>query len=310
MTTSTLSSAPVGNRLRTWFQAIRFFSFTASVVPILVGSVLAWRASDVNVALVLAMLVASVACQAGANLANDFYDHRSGVDTFDSLGPSKVIQQGLLSPTEVRRGMVVAFALATAVGVGIAMTTDWVVFWLAFASLAIAYGYTAGPKPLGYIALGEIAVFFAMGPAMVVGSFYVLTGHVSVASVLTSIPIGFLVAAILHANNIRDIEPDRGAGKRTLATILGRRGATIEFTILVVGAYLLIVAMILKHPGLWPVGLTGLSLPLALNLIRATGGNPDEASMNRVLRQTAGLHLRFGFLLIGGLLIVTLLERT
>lgn len=300
----------VGSRLRTWFQAIRFFSFTASVVPILVGSVLAWRASNVSVVLCLAMLMASVACQAGANLANDYYDHCSGVDTFDSLGPSKVIQQGLLSPIEVRRGMVVAFSLATVIGIGILIATGWVVFWLALACLAIAYGYTAGPKPLGYIALGEIAVFFAMGPAMVVGSFYVLTGRVSVASMLTSLPIGFLVAAILHANNIRDIEPDRVARKRTLATIFGRRGATIEFTLLVGGAYLVIAAMILKHPGLWPVGLTGLSLPLAVHLIRATASNPDESTMNRVLRQTAGLHLRFGLLLIGGLLIVTFLERT
>jgi 1,4-dihydroxy-2-naphthoate polyprenyltransferase len=213
------------SRWRIWLQAVRYFSFTASAIPILIGSSLALVDREFDALLFLVMLAASIACHAGANLANDYFDHVKGIDTPESLGPSKVIQQSLLTPAEVRRGMIVAFAIATVLGLVIVAQTGWQILALALASLGAAYFYTGGPKPLGYIALGEITVLVFMGPVMIGGAYYVLAERLTWEVILASLPIGSLVAAILHANNVRDVDLDRRAGKVTLATLLVRRGA-------------------------------------------------------------------------------------
>jgi 1,4-dihydroxy-2-naphthoate polyprenyltransferase len=296
--------------IRVWFKAVRFFSFTASTIPILVGSSLAFVDHAFTWWLFLVMLVASIACHAGANLANDYFDYRKGIDTDESLGPSKVIQLGLLSSDQVKRGTIKAFALAAALGAVIVWNSGWPVFVLAIFSLAIAIFYTAGPKPLGYVALGELAVFLAMGPAMVGGSYYVLAEQLTWEAAVLSLPIGFLVAAILHANNIRDMSLDRAAGKITLANLLGRRFATVEYAILIIAAYLTIAALIVTAPRFWPVAIVVVTLPVANRLIRTVASGPDMLAHNRVLRKTAGLHLRFGALVTLGLLTRALLDRT
>ena len=294
---------------RVWLQAVRIFSFTASVIPILVGSALAIVERSFHLPLFVAMVVASIACHAGANLANDYFDHARGIDTPESLGPSKVIQQGLLSPTAVRNGMLVAFAFATIVGLAIVAAAGWQILVLALASLAAAYFYTGGPKPLGYVALGELTVFVFMGPVMVGGAFYVLTETITRTSLLVSIPIGLLVAAILHANNIRDIDLDRAAGKVTLATIFGRNGANLEYRLLVGGAYLAIISVVVNDGRLWPSLVVFLTLPTAVALIRLVCTAPDAPTLNVVLRRTAGLHLRFGVLTTVGLLLAAIIDR-
>jgi len=295
--------------VRAWLQAIRIFSFTASVIPILVGSALALVDDEFDVSLFLLMLLASVACHAGANLANDYFDHRKGIDTPESLGPSKVIQQGLLTPEQVKRGMIIAFGIATAFGLLIVAQSGWQILALALASLAAAYLYTGGPKPLGYIALGELVVLIFMGPVMVVGAYYVLTGDVTATSVLVSLPIAMLVAVILHANNVRDIPLDRAAGKITLAILLGRRGATYEYWLLAGGAYLFTVVTVLTRPELWPVLLVFMTSPMAYRLCRNIAVGADAPALNRVLRATAGLHMRFGSLFALGLLLAAVIDR-
>lgn len=291
-------------RARIWFQAVRFFSFTASAIPILVGSSLAIVDRSFDLVLFLAMLVASVACHAGANLANDYFDHRKGIDTDESLGPSKVIQLGYLTPREVIRGMLVAFSIATILGFYIVFRTGWPILALAVLSLAAAVLYTGGPKPLGYVALGELTVFVFMGPVMVTGAYYVLTGVVTRSSVLVAVPIGLLVAAILHANNIRDIDLDREAGKQTLANLLGRRAANIEYAVLVLGSYIAIVMVILFDTRLWPLGIALVTIPTAASLTTTVYSEADPLVLNGVLRKTAGLHLR-----VGGLMTIALLFR-
>jgi 1,4-dihydroxy-2-naphthoate octaprenyltransferase len=259
--------------------------------------------------LFLLMLCASVACHAGANLANDYYDHIKGVDTEESLGPSKVIQQGLLSPVEVKRGMFVAFAIATALGLIIVALSSWVILVLALASLAAAVLYTGGPKPLGYFALGELTVFIFMGPVMIGGAYYVMAEKLTLEAVLASIPIGLLVAVILHANNMRDIPLDQKAGKVTLATLLGLRGAGIEYVVLVAGAYVATLALIAAEPGLWPVLLVAITLPAAIALCQIALTATDVLQLNVLLRRTAGLHMRFGASMTAGLVIAAVVER-
>jgi 1,4-dihydroxy-2-naphthoate octaprenyltransferase len=308
-TSQPLPTGAKPSRFKIWFQAVRFFSFTASVIPILVGSAIALIDRVFDPLMFGLMVLASVACHAGANLANDYFDHVKGVDTNESLGPSKVIQRGLLTPAEVKRGMLIAFGIATALGLVIVAHAGWPILVLALLSLAAAFFYTGGPKPLGYIALGEVTVFIFMGPVMIGGAYYVHAGTVTWQVLVASIAVAAMVAEILHANNIRDIELDRRAGKVTLATLLGRRGAAHEYLFLIVVAYGAVVGLVAGDPSLWPVLVVGVCLPTtaALTRIAYTGTLPAE--LNRLLRRTAGLHLRFGALLTGGLLIRVLLDR-
>jgi 1,4-dihydroxy-2-naphthoate octaprenyltransferase len=201
------------SRLKIWIQAMRFFSFTASIVPIAIGCALAIVDGEFSFWLALVMLLAGCATHAGCNLANDYFDHVKGVDNAASVGPSRVIQQRLLEPYEVRRGMIVAFAIATVLGLIVVIESGWPILIVALFSLAAAILYTGGPKPLGYMALGEVTVFVFMGLVMVMGAYYVLVDEINWRSFLVAAPIGFLSAAILHANDIRDIEPDQSAGK-------------------------------------------------------------------------------------------------
>ncbi len=296
-------SAP--GRVAVWLKAVRVFSFTASVVPILVGSAVASYHGAVSLPLSLAMLLASVACHAGCNLANDYHDHQRGTDTAESLGPSGVIQSGLLSAERVRTGMLVAFGTASALGLSIVAATGWQILVLALACLAAAYFYTGGPRPLAYIALGEVTVFLAMGPAMVVGSAYVLTGRVTTVALLASLPVGLLVAAILHANNVRDMDLDRAAGKVTVATWRGRGFANAEFAALVGLAYPTTLSLVVVDRGLWPALLPLATGPFAVGLIRSLVGATTPQGLNKALRETARLHFRFGLLLAVGLLLAT-----
>ncbi len=290
-------------------RAIRYHSFTASIIPILVGSALALVDGDFSWPLVVAMLIASVACHAGANMTNDYFDYQKGVDNDRNLGPHKVIQLGLLTVNQVRSGMIAAFSLATLAGVYIVLSTDWRVFVLALASLGAAFFYTAGSKALGYIALGEVTVFLFMGPAMVCGSYYVLTGTVTWVAVLLSIPIGAISAATLHANNIRDIEHDRAAAKVTLATKLGRHRSSTEYLVWIVVSYAAIALTIAIEPALWPIALVVATIPNAVRLVRLAYSAPDAVSLNRLLRKTAGLHLQLGALMTIGLLARAALDR-
>lgn len=291
-----------------WLRAIRIFSFTASVIPILVGTAAAAHHGDANPVLTMAMLLASIATHAGSNLANDYFDHRRGIDSAASLGPSGVIQDGSLSANQVRTGMIVAFGIATGLGLAIVAVAEWPILVLALVSLAIAFAYTGGPIPLGYVGLGEFAVFFAMGPAMVAGSAYVLTGKLTSTALLASIPMGCLVAAILHANNLRDMNLDRAAGKTTLATLLGRRHANYEFALLIGAAYVTLPLILFVDLGLAPALLPITSAPAAVRVVRHVMNARDPWALNAGVKRTAALHLQFGQLLIAGLLASTLLD--
>jgi 1,4-dihydroxy-2-naphthoate octaprenyltransferase len=296
-------------RLKIWLQAIRIFSFTASVIPILVASAMALVNRAFDPVLFVVMVLASVACHAGANLANDYFDHVKGIDTEESLGPSKVIQQHLLTPAEVKRGMILAFGIATVLGLLIVAQSGWPILVLALLSLAAAFFYTGGPKPLGYIALGELTVFVFMGLVMIGGAYYVYAGRVTWQVVVAAIAVAAIVAEILHANNMRDIELDRRAGKVTLATLLGRRHSAHEYLFLVALAYLAVVVLVIGDPSLWPALLVIASLPSAIALVRIAYRATEPAALNRLLRRTAGLHLRFGALLTGGLVVRAIIDR-
>ena len=245
-------------------------------------------------------LIATVALQAGTNLLNDYYDHQKGTDGPAMIGVGGAIQRGDLTPRQVRFGGIAAFGFASLIGVVLALQSGPLVIVLGLIGLAVGYFYTAGPLALAYNGLGELAVFVCMGPLIVIGAYYVQTGRFDLTLLLNALPVGFLVAAILHANNLRDLELDQQAGKRTLATLLGRGGARVEYYALLGGTYISLIAAVALRIAPWPVLIALLTVPLALRLVRIAATGTTPSALQPVLRQTAQLHSRFGALLVIG----------
>ncbi|MBI1299392.1 1,4-dihydroxy-2-naphthoate octaprenyltransferase [bacterium] len=301
---STLENEPRIRRfVRMWWMATRPFSFTASVTPVTLGAVLAAYDGHWNWLLFAITLIGSVSIHAGTNLINDYYDWRKGTDTADSLGPNRALQEGMLTPQHVFWGGLIFFALGSALGLYLVETRGIFILYLGIFSVLAGWFYTAGPAAFAYVGLGEVVVFVFMGPVMVLGSYFVLTQQIAWEAVLVSLPIGFLVAAILHANNMRDLEGDLEKGKRTLANILGRRNSQREYLILVGGSYVLLAALFLIDVTLWPILLPLITLPAALKLLRTATTSNAPTVLNRVVRGTAQLHQRFGWLMILGFIV-------
>jgi 1,4-dihydroxy-2-naphthoate polyprenyltransferase len=294
-------SSAVGGRassVRTWFRAARPWSFTASAIPVLLGAAIAATQGWFDPWLLALTLLGSLAIHAGTNLVNDYYDHHKGLDAVQQIGVGGAIQRGELSPRQVLLGGLAAFAMGSAIGLYLVSVAGPFILWLGLASVLVGFFYTAGPFALAYVGLGEVAVFLFMGPVMVVGSYFVQARAVTPGVVLASLPVGFLVAAILHANNLRDLEIDRSVGKRTLATLLGRGGARLEYYALIGGTYLSLVLTVALGAAPWLTLVCLFTLPLALRLVRTAASETEPPALQPVLRQTALLHLRFGALLV------------
>jgi 1,4-dihydroxy-2-naphthoate octaprenyltransferase len=297
-----LRSQRVQSRVKTWWWAARPWSYTAAVIPVALGAIIAAyeRQGMVDLWLLALTLVGSVAIQGGTNLINDYYDWKKGADGPTALGIGGAIQRGDLTARQVFWGGLGAFTLGAAIGLYLVSVTGPFIFWLGLFSVAVGFFYTAGPFALAYVGLGEVAVFLFMGPVMVIGSYYVQTQHVTLPVVLVSIPIGFLVAAILHANNLRDLESDRRIGKRTLATALGRSGANVEYYVLVSGSYVALALCVLLGIAPWYTLISLATLPLAVRLMRIVAAESEPKKLQPVLRQTAKLHTQFGSLMVAG----------
>lgn len=266
----------------------------------LVGSFLAFR-DDVHPLRFLLALVGAVLIHAGTNLVNDYYDHVKGADGPHSLGPSGVIQRQLLSPRAVLTGGIVCFALGSAIGLVLVAMTGPALLWLGLASVAAGFFYTGAPVSLAYVGLGEVTVFLFMGPVIVMGAYFVQTLEWSRTALLVSLPVAFLVAAILHANNMRDIEDDRRTGKRTIATVIGRRWANYEYYALIGAAYAVLVVLVLIGAAPWPALIAFATLPAAIKAVQLAHRTTSPRRLNYLLAGTAMLHMRFGLLLVLGL---------
>ncbi len=283
-----------------WWLAVRPATLTASAAPVLVGTGAAWAEGAFAAGPAIAALLGASLLQVGANFANDVFDFERGADTADRLGPQRATQQGWISAAQMKRAMWLAFAGATAVGLYLTYVAGWPVLALGLLSIAAAYLYTGGPRPYGYLGLGDLAVFLFFGPGAVVGTYFVQAQSIAILPVFASIPIGALATAILVVNNLRDIETDARAGKRTLAVRIGDRATRTYYLTLLAVAY--VVPVYLWWRGLadgW-VLLPWLSLPLAIRLamrLRHEHGLP----LNGCLVRTARLEVVFGLLFALGL---------
>jgi 1,4-dihydroxy-2-naphthoate octaprenyltransferase len=288
--------------LRTWVLAARVPTLPAAVVPVVVGTAVAWVDGQVRWLPFLAALVAALLIQIGTNLANDYFDFRKGADTADRLGPVRVTQSGLVPPETVRAATALTFGLAALIGLYLVVVGGLPILVIGLLSITAGVLYTGGPWPLAYHGLGDLTVFLFFGFVAVVGTTYLHTGAVSPLAIVAALPVAALVTAILVVNNLRDIGTDQLAGKRTLAVRFGARGTRIEYLLLVGGAYLVTLAswLVIGVPGgFW---LPWLTLPLAIHLVRVVF-TQEGRPLNAALAGTGRLHLAFGLLWAAGILL-------
>ncbi|HOK95383.1 MAG TPA: 1,4-dihydroxy-2-naphthoate octaprenyltransferase [Anaerohalosphaeraceae bacterium] len=291
---------------RCWLRAARPFSWTASMTPVLLGAALVPYLQKSGRWLLLPFIAAaSLFMHAATNMVNEYFDYKKGVDTPDSFGGSRILVDGLLSPKQVLAGGLVLYALTVCIGLIFIVFYGWPILLLGLIGLAGGFFYSALPIGYKYRGLGDPFVFILMGPLMVIGSFFVLTGAYQTDVLLISLPIGCLVTAILSANNLRDIQHDTQAGIRTTASVLTHRWARAEYAGLVMLAYLITLTLMgLKILPLWSL-LTFPTLLLAVRTVRAAWrsrlSRPEQIAALDV--QTAQLHLLFGMQLIFSVLL-------
>ena len=289
--------------LRLWLVASRPRTLPAAVAPVLVGTALAISEEEFRPLAFVAALVGSVFIQIGTNLANDYSDARRGADTEDRLGPVRVTAGGLMPPQRVLTGTYVAFGVAVASGAYLATVAGWELLVVGVVSIAAGVLYTGGPRPYGYEGLGELFVFLFFGLVAVAGSYYVQAQELPWEAFALAVPVGLLAAAILVVNNVRDVDTDRRAGKRTLAVQLGRARARALFGAMLAVAYLVPVAIPLLGGLSWWVVVPLLSLPLAPPLYRTVATRTDGPALNGALAATGRLLAIYSLLLSAGILL-------
>jgi 1,4-dihydroxy-2-naphthoate octaprenyltransferase len=290
--------------MRIWFMAARVRTLPAAVAPVLVGTALAVAETDhLRVGAFIAALLGAIFIQVGTNLSNDYSDARRGADTEDRLGPVRVTAGGLVPPRQVLIATYVSFGLAVLCGVYLVAVAGWVILLIGAASILAGVLYTGGPRPYGYEGLGELFVFLFFGVVAVTGSHYAQTEDLTWQAFALAVPVGFLASAILVVNNVRDLETDRRAGKRTLAVRLGRDRARGLYGAMVYGAFLTApVPWILGSLSPW-LFLPWVLLPLAVSLVRTVRNHTDGPTLNAALGQTGMLQLLFCILLSAALLL-------
>jgi 1,4-dihydroxy-2-naphthoate octaprenyltransferase len=285
-------------------MAARPRTLPAAIAPVLVGTAAAVdRADQLRIGPFLAALIGSIFIQIGTNLANDYSDAKRGADTADRLGPVRVTSSGLVAPRRVLYATWIAFAVAVAAGIYLATVAGPLILVVGAVSILAGVLYTGGPRPYGYAGMGELFVFVFFGLVAVNGSYFVQVERLDWLPFLLSIPVGLLSTAILVVNNVRDLETDRRAGKRTLAVRLGRERSRRLYLALVIGSFVSLPIAVLATDGPAAALLALLAAPVGLGPARAVLRRSDGPALNQALAATGALLAAFSLLLTAGLLI-------
>lgn len=296
-------------RIAAWYSATRPRVFTATYVPMGVAAAAALQDGVFRLVPFLLALVGVLFLQTAANLVNEYFDYVRGADALKQAGQGMTIKQKILTPREVLFGAIVSVTAGSLIGLYLLSQSGPLLWLIGVGGVLVVITYTAGPFPLAYHGLGEIAVGIFMGPMIVVGAYYVMNTHVYANLIWMSLPVAFMVAAILHANNIRDLDADRVVHKRTLAVIFGLRFARAEYLFLVGGAYVALAILVLA--GLMPpLTLVALAtLPEAYRLIQIIYTQTETEILHQAQGRTAKLHGQFGLYLVVGWLVWLLVQR-
>lgn len=299
------SSSPAvkGSDWRVWWQLTRPHTLTAAFAPVLLGTALAIENSGIHWGLFFAMLIASLLIQAATNMFNEYYDFIRGLDTEDSVGIGGAIVRHGIKPKTILNLAFGLYGISILLGIYICMSTSWWVAVVGLISLAAGYLYTGGPLPIAYTPFGEIVAGFFMGVLIILISFYIQTGTVTTLSVLVSVPSFLLVGAILLANNIRDLDGDKEFGRKTLAILLGRKGAIRLLAGMFIVSFAWVVGLIIAGIVSPWLALVALSIPKALSAVKGFIGKTNPIQMMPAMANTAKTNTIFSLLLSIGIFI-------
>ncbi|MDP8948768.1 MAG: prenyltransferase [Actinomycetota bacterium] len=287
-----------------WFRLARPFSLTASAVPVLFGTALALGDGAFAWGPFLAMLLGSLLIQAATNMFNEYYDERRGLDVAGAVGIAGSIVQGRMRARAVLLGALFCYTVALILGIYLVVVGGWPILVLGCLSALGGYLYSAGPRPIAYTPASEAAVFLFMGVLIVVIAYAVQDpGGFPLRVPLAALPIGGPVAAILLANNIRDMGSDRRGGRRTLPIVLGREVGVLIYRVLLLEAYVAAAALMALRIVPLECALVFLSVSAALRLWRDIAVTTTPERLDPVVKRTAGLHLAFGLLYTAGVLL-------
>ena len=309
-----------GEWLRIWWNGMRPSYLPLSLLPVLLGSVLAWTQSISTSALrgsfhpqrFAVLLLAVIFLQIGANLVNDYYDYLRGIDATNSLGPGGLIQQGFIRPVRVLTIGMTMLGLGVLCGLLLIISSGGLLMLGAvLLGLFCAYFYSATAHSLSAIALGELFSFATFGPALTLTAFYAQTGQISQPVFLYSLPLGLLACAFIFLNNMRDRESDAQAGKHTLATLIGLRLSRVMYLLLLLGAYATIAVLAIPRHAPHLLLITFWTLPGLVVLLSGVFRTYTPASLHWHMRKTLSLEIQFALLLMIALIVtayVTLLR--
>lgn len=292
----------MSNKLSIWIAASRPKTLPAALVPVMVGSALAYNLGRVNILFSILALICLLLIQIGTNFTNDLYDYYKGADNENRKGPARVLASGLVSVKEMKIAITFVFTLAFVLGLYLVYKTDIIIFIIGVFSIFAGLAYTAGPFPLAYNGLGDLFVFIFFGLVGTVGTFYLHTNEFNIISILAGIPVGALITNILVVNNYRDIETDREVGKNTLAVILGKQFSKFQYIFLMLISFSVPIIFYLVFNMNLVILLPLILIPAAYILIKnflVLNGS----ELNKILELTAKFSAIYGLLFSAGLIL-------
>ncbi len=297
------------SNIKIWLKAVRPFSFTGSLIPVILGAVMSIGQNRFSTVYLVLSLFGIVLLHASVNLMSDSDDYVNNVDTPESSGSSGVIINKQLSAEAVKKAGKLLLTAGFILGVYMALNRGWVVILLGLIGALGGYSYTGKPLSLKYRGLGAPLVFTLFGPLIVMGSFYIQAQKITLAAILVSIPVGLLTTAILHANDVRDIVHDKKANIKTLSIMIGKDNAKKLYYMLIICSYAAVLIMAFyKLIPYWSLACL-ITLPAALKCISKLHRSKDNDSNIVVLDKiTAKLHAQFGSILAVSILLPSIIR--
>jgi len=299
-----VTAAPRLSTTQVWWSAVRPATLAASVAPVLTATAIAVHLGGVRWAAGFGALVVALSIQLGVNFANDYSDFVRGADV-NRVGPVRAASSGVVQPGHVRSAAIAAFGIAGVVGLALSVAFGWPLLIIGAACLLAGWLYTGGPRPYGYLGLGEVFVFIFFGLVATLGTYFVETARITPLPItlLMSCAMGFLATAILVLNNLRDIATDPAAGKRTLATRIGRERTRILLLLLVCAAFAMPVLLLITQGASPTVLLVLLAIPIAAVPVRLAFGSTAPSDLVRALKRMAAAQLAYALLFTLGVLL-------
>jgi 1,4-dihydroxy-2-naphthoate octaprenyltransferase len=305
----------LGEWRQIWWEGIRPSYFILALMPVVLGSILAWTQSiSVQAPLghfhplrFIAVIIVVCLLQTGANLINDYYDYLNGVDTANVFGPGGLIQQRLVRPTSLLKIGLAVLGAGTVLGLLVAIAGGPLVYLFGLIGVLCAYFYSATARSLSSLALGELVGFLVFGPLTTAGAYIMQTGQLAASIFVFSLMPGFMAAAVIHVNNMRDAEGDAHVGKRTIASILGLSWSRAWFLVLLLASYVIVLALGVPSHAPHLLLITLWTLPTLIVVISGVLRTDTPAGLDLVMRQTLRLEVYFVLLLIAALFVTAAL---